>query len=343
MKRILIWSALGLALVAGTAWAGSDERIGTAGAAELRIPVGTRTAALGGAAIADVQGAEAIFWNPAGIALSEHNEAFFSHMRYLGDMKLNYASVLLRTDDAGTLGFSAKVLSVGDILVTTEEQPEGTGQVTSPTFTVLGVSYARQMTDRVTFGGSINLVNESILQETSNGIAFDLGFQYALNWHGVRIAGVLKNWGPQMHYSGADLEGFFIPPGSRPDANPRSYQSISGDFEMPAQAQIAIAGNLWNLEGNRVTGSASFQSNNFSRDQFQGGVEYGYKNTLFLRGGYTFSQKDDAKGIGYLYGFTGGLGISWPIGDQHVDVGYSFQQVKEFFDHNHTFSLRYLF
>lgn len=344
MKRIFLMLAL-LGALPGASRAGTDTRTGTAGASELRIPVGTRSSALGGAAIADVQGAEAAFWNPAGIAMSEHNEVYFSHMKYIADMTLNYASLLYRTDDAGTLAFTVKVLGVGDIFVTDENNPEGTGQVTSPTFTVVGLSYARRFTDRVAFGGTVQLVNESVLQETSNGVAFDLGFQYALNWHGVRMAAVLKNWGPQMHYDGADLENFFIPGGGRPDANPRSYKSISGDFEMPAQAQIGVSGNLFAQESHHLIGEASFVSNNFAKDEYRAGLEYNYDNTLFLRAGGTFSNPKDAVSSdnSYLYGLTAGAGFSWPLGDNRVDIGYNFTQVKNYFDQNHTFSLRYLF
>lgn len=344
MKRILLAVAL-LAAVTGISRAGTDTRTGTAGASELRIPVGTRTSALGGASIADVQGAEAAFWNPAGIAMSEHGEAYVSHLRYIADMKLNYVSLLYRTDESGTLGLSVKVLDVGDIIVTDENNPEGTGQVTAPTFTVIGLTYARRFTDRVAFGGTIQLVNESVLQETSSGLAFDLGFQYALNWHAMRLAAVLKNWGPQMHYDGADLESFFIPNGSRPDANPRSFKAISADFEMPAQAQIGMTGNLYSKEGHRVSAAASFVSNNFSKDEYHGGLEYNYDNTLFLRAGYSFSNAKEAStdNNSYLYGLTGGAGVSWPLGDNRVDIGYNYTQVKNYFDSNHTFSLRYLF
>ncbi|HVP37689.1 MAG TPA: PorV/PorQ family protein, partial [Candidatus Saccharimonadales bacterium] len=167
MKRMGVLAALALLALAGSARAGSDTRIGTAGAPELRIPVGTRTWALGGAAIADVQGAEAAFWNPAGIVLSERNEVYVSHMEYIADMKVNYLAALLRTDDNGTLAFSAKVLNVGDIIVTDESNPEGTGQIVSPNFTVIGVSYARRLTDRVAFGGTVQLVSESVLQEAA--------------------------------------------------------------------------------------------------------------------------------------------------------------------------------
>jgi hypothetical protein len=91
--------------------------------------------------------------------------------------------------------------------------------------------------------------------------------------------------------------------------------------------------------------SGAFVGNNFFQDEFRTGLEYAYRNTLFLRAGWTYSDArvEGQDGNNYLYGFTGGAGLSWPLGDHRVDVGYSFTQVRHYFDQNHTFSLRYMF
>jgi len=71
MKRIPQAAALILvaaALLGGTAWAGNIDRLGTAGAQELRIPVGTRGMGLGGSTVASNHGIESIYYNPAGLA-----------------------------------------------------------------------------------------------------------------------------------------------------------------------------------------------------------------------------------------------------------------------------------
>ena len=75
-----------LALAVSSAWAGSDGRKGTDGAVELLIPVGARGSALGAPSASDVTGAEATFWNPAGLAGLEGTEALFTHTAYFADM-----------------------------------------------------------------------------------------------------------------------------------------------------------------------------------------------------------------------------------------------------------------
>ena len=112
-----------LALSASSAWAGSDQRSGTNGASELLIPVGPRASALGPSVASDISGAEATYWNPAGLASVQGTEALFSHTEYFADMKVNYAAIAAHAGNLGVVGFNAKVLSVGEVIVTTEAAP----------------------------------------------------------------------------------------------------------------------------------------------------------------------------------------------------------------------------
>ncbi|NMC44872.1 MAG: hypothetical protein GYA46_13220 [candidate division Zixibacteria bacterium] len=54
--KIAVLTLILLVASLSPATAGNERRIGTSGAQELRIPVGARGTALGGAILADVQG-----------------------------------------------------------------------------------------------------------------------------------------------------------------------------------------------------------------------------------------------------------------------------------------------
>jgi hypothetical protein len=43
-------------------------------------------------------------------------------------MTLNYAAIAAKVGKVGVLGVHAKVLSIGDVIVTTEDAPDGTGR-----------------------------------------------------------------------------------------------------------------------------------------------------------------------------------------------------------------------
>ena len=122
MKKTLLMSLALVIVLSAMLLAGSEDRIGTAGAQELRIPIGSRGSAMGGALVANAKGTEALFWNPAGAAAGGGTEAMFSHLQYFADMKLEYVAVKTDIEGFGTIGVSAKVLSVGDILKTTWER-----------------------------------------------------------------------------------------------------------------------------------------------------------------------------------------------------------------------------
>ena len=80
--KVLRLTVIALLLCSVTLYAGGDERIGSAGAQELRIPVGSRMSALGGAGVAEAIGAEALYWNPAGVAFYDGTEVMFTHLEY---------------------------------------------------------------------------------------------------------------------------------------------------------------------------------------------------------------------------------------------------------------------
>ncbi len=289
MPRLSIL-ALALAVVlagaAAPALAGSIGRVGTDGAPELQIPVGPRGTALGGAVVGDATGAEAMFWNPAGLATLDHTEALFSHTQFFADMKLNYVAVGTKMGGFGTLGLAVKVLSIGDVIVTTEAAPDGTGEIAQPTFTVLGATWARQFTDRVLFGLTANLVNEHVISETATGVAFDFGFQYLTGWRGLRLGAVMKNFGPTMTFGGTGGEVGFVPPGSDPSSSTRIFNTESAAFDLPSYFTLAASYDLFASPAYKVTALGAFQNNNYSGDAIRGGLELGYREMFALRGSY---------------------------------------------------------
>jgi hypothetical protein len=329
MKTKIILCLLGaILLLSSQALAGSSDRLGTAGAQELRIPVGSRAVSLGGAVIADVSGAEAIYWNPAGMSAINKTEAVFSHMEYIADVKLNYFAAMTHLGGFGNLGLSAKILSIGDIVHRTEDNPEGDGEIFSPTFSVIGLTYSRQLTDRVSFGATSMYINEKIRQEQASGLAFDFGFQYAPGWRGLRLGAVIKNLGPNMKFDGPGFEQII---GTEP------RKSESAPFELPSSVNFGISYDIYNYQNNRLMAQGAFQSNNFSEDEFRFGAEYSFKDMFFLRGGYTASNQTD-----YIYGPTAGAGLKLKVSGTDITVDYCWAKT-DFFKDNQVFTVKFAF
>jgi len=332
-------TAVCAAACATGALAGNDERTGTNGGGELQLPVGARSIALAGADLGTVDGVEALYYNPAGMAATDaKTDLQFSYTSYIADIKLNYFAVAQSLGKLGYLGASVKVLSIGDIPLTTETAPEGTGEMFSPTFSVIGVSYARQMTDRVNFGGTVSYVAERILQETAAGVAFDFGFQYDTGLNGTRLGVAMKNFGRQMNYSGADLERDVLLSEDDPQAKDRTLSLTTADFELPSSFQMGASMPIIRGDLNQLTAHALYQNNAFGLDHGRVGVEYGYRNLAALRAGYLYSSDSER-----LFSFSYGAGFRVPVGTGRLSVDYAGQAVRDFFDNvqHLTLSLRF--
>jgi hypothetical protein len=326
---------------ASLANAGGLDRVGTAGAQELRIPVGAASVAIGGSAVALGNGLGNMFYNPASLAAVDENQALVSYSSYLADSKVNYGAVSTKIGSAGNLAFSVKVLNVGDIIVTTEAAPEGTGEILNPNFAVLGVTYGRRMTDRVLLGISGAYVSEKIAEVSANGFAVDLGVQYDTGWRGLRFGFAMKNVGPDMQFSGANLEQRIQVPGDDPSAQPHVVRLQSASFEIPSYLQIGVSYDLPMGEERHASVFGAFQGNNFSTDEYRIGAEFPVGNFLALRAGYVgqLAISDEDRQQNYLYSYTYGAGFNFKLGDRPFALDWAGTHVGEFFDDNQQVSL----
>ncbi len=64
---------------------------------------------------------------------------------------------------------------MADELVRTVDQPEGTGEFFSAGDIAVGLSYARNLTDRFSIGFSAKYIQETIWHESASAIAIDAG------------------------------------------------------------------------------------------------------------------------------------------------------------------------
>ncbi len=325
MKTKIVFLVLVLLVVSlSPAYAGSVRRIGTAGAQELRIPVGSRGTALGGAILADAKGVEAIYWNPAGLANLEGTEAMFSHQPYLAEININFVGVGTTIEGFGTIGATAKIVGIGDMEETTQDLPDGTGRIFAPSLSVISLTYARILTNRVTFGLSGKFINERIFEATAAGIAFDAGVMYDPGWNGVKLGMVLKDYGPEMKFGGV---GFTQPSAGHP------VRPISESFDLPSSLNIGMSYTA-TMTDNTLMFSGNFMNNNFSADVWQGGVEYVYDGKYALRGGYNYCSQDS-----WLYGFSVGGGLTYDFRGTKLSFEYTWTDT-DVFDANQYFTVK---
>jgi len=232
MKKIsflIVLVAFGLS----SAFAGDVSRKGTNGAEQLLVPVGARSIATGGAFVSDVKGVEAIYYNPAGLDLAGRSEAMFSYMDYLADIKVSYFALSANLGDLGTFGLSFKTFNIGDIPVTTFEHPDGTGATYSPSLMTAGLTYSKQITDRVSAGATVKVIYEAITNVSATGAALDFGVQYKFP-NNMRLGVAVTNSGGNMRYRGPELQVKQDIPGKPPGAGCGGYEPATEEFQRPS-------------------------------------------------------------------------------------------------------------
>ena len=270
MKNIIKILLAFILLLAVDAFAGGGKRTGTGGAAELLIPVGPRGIAMAGANLSTSTGIEALFWNPAGVALMQNNaDVIFSHMSYIADIGVDYGAIAANFEGFGVVSFSIKSLSVGDILITTTSNPDGTGETFSPSFIVAGLSYSRQLTETISVGLTTNFISERMADVSASGVAFDVGVMYnnLADINGLSLGVVIKNLGPEMKFSGGGL----FQRGQIDDVNrgPTFYLVDAAAFELPSNFQLGLGYSPVLDEINSLQFSGIYQNNNFSGDEYK--------------------------------------------------------------------------
>lgn len=337
MKWISVVLLMSLVAVQSV-FASGGNRTGTGGSAQLLIPVGARDLALAGSTISTSSGIEALFWNPAGITKSGQSaNVMFSHMSYIADIGVEYGAASANFAGIGTFAISIKSLSIGDMLVTTTLDPDGTGEVFSPQFFTVGGTFARQLSDRISVGVTANLVSERIANVSTNGVAFNVGVMYdnLASVNGLSLGVVVKNVGPQMSYSGPGLYALGGSTGQNSADN--FVQRESAPFELPSTIEFGMGYRYQVNDNNDLLLSGTFQSNNFSGDEYKGGLEYGYNNNFFARVGYTGSPVEQSPD--YIYGFTTGVGFAYAFEGTQVSFDYAYRSVK-YFSGNHVISIK---
>jgi hypothetical protein len=329
-------------LISSGLHAGNKLRVGSAGAQELLIPVGARGIALGNSDLIFAEGAEAMYWNPAGTSrFSKDVEALFSHMQYIADINVDYGAVVVKAGDVGTFGVSLKSLSFGDIPVTTADYPDGTGQQYTPTYINASASFAKLLTDRISAGISATLISESIMSTSASGVGFNIGLQYfGLGIPELNLGIAVKNVGPNMKFSGADL--LTTADATQSLRSDQNYSTEAASSQLPSLLEIGVGYSRKLDEQNSILIGGNFQNNNASDDVYGFGGEYNYDNLLFLRGSYLWAPQADNDLTGtnsYFYDYTVGAGLHHDVGGVDVAFDYAYRHVR-FMSANNIITLR---
>jgi hypothetical protein len=317
VKRTL--AALGLVGLLVPAAAGAAqifEKVGTFDGQFLKIGVGARAAAMGGAFVGVADDASAVYWNAAGIARidPDKSELALNHASWPAQLKFEHVSYVFHVKRIpGAFAVHARALTMDPMVETTAFQPDpdiGTGNTFDAGMMTAGLTYARSFTDKFSAGVTANFVHEGLAELSQSTYAFDVGTLYDVGTMGMKIGMAISNIGSQIRF-------------------------IDREARIPALFRVGTSATLMQSADQKLLGSFEFSHPPDNSERLNAGVEYSFRKYVFLRGGYNFNY--DSEGI------AGGAGFRFPVAVAGLaDLDYAYTDMKDL-GGSHRIAMRFTF
>jgi len=322
-KHIKLLLAVVAAVLAfnSAAW---GQKVGSTSMQFLKVMPSARATAVGEAYSVWATGAEAMFWNPAGVATVKNQEFSLTYIDWLFDTQQGAFSYALSLGDVGAVGVQIQYVDFGVFEETTNQrpfisdpdQPGMTGRTFHPFSYLVGVTYARSLSDKFSVGLGVKYANESLFDGNTvsamitqgafedvntwaQGMLFDFGVRYNTGFRSVHIAASVQNFGSDVQYA--------------KESNP-----VPLLFRFGVAADLIGANALLSSdqENSRLsTAFDIFHPNDYAQ-QAHVGVEYEFASFLALRAGYKLNYDSE--------GWTFGGGLKQALGGLKFSVDYSY-------------------
>ncbi|MDZ7260775.1 MAG: PorV/PorQ family protein [candidate division KSB1 bacterium] len=315
------------------------QKVGSTSMQFLKVMPCARATALGEAYSVWATGAEAIFWNPGGLARLDKMELSTTYINWLFDAQQGALALALEIPRVGAIGIQVQYVDFGEFEETTNERPYisnpdhpgVTGRTFKPFSYLVGISYARYLTDKFSVGIGMKyayeslfdgqrvtaMVRQGVFEEVktwANGLLFDFGIRYNTGYRSVHIGSSVQNFGADVKYA-------------------RESNPVPLLFRFGIGADlIGPKGLLYpGRENNRLSAAFDIFHPNDYAQQLHVGVEYELAGSFALRGGYKFNYDFD--------GLTVGAGVKHAIEGVRLSVDYSYGDMGTYLGHVQRISL----
>lgn len=281
------------------------------------VGISPKASAMGDAYIAVSQGAEAIFFNPAGIDETTRSfDVTVNMTNWIADIDYIATAVAWKLKQYGTIGLSAMAVDYGTVngtsLIHPSEQalyPRGyrdDGEVNNVGAYALGLSYGRAISSQFFIGGNVRLVGQNlgenmfyggdVKENNATKLVFDAGVKYYTGLKSFRFGMAIRNFSSNL-----------------------KREEISE--QMPLLFTMGVAMNVLdffltnNAQNNSLTFALDFLHPNSYSERINFGLEYLLWQKIAVRGGYQTNQD--------LASWSVGAGFNQTIGSNDFTFNYS--------------------
>jgi len=316
IKYVLIFTLIQLLLSVNSF---AFEKVGTTSFQFLKVLPTARAIGMGSAYSTIGIGSESMFWNPAGLTTVSNIDASVSYLDWFLDAAQYSFSVAYTVDGIGTFGVMGMMADVGSIQETKVSHlgyqngvynPGLTGNTFNPKSMVFGLSYAKDLNDRFTFGINIKYANEDLVYYSKGAIIFDGGMLFDTGYKSIVVGASIRNFGQEIVY-------------------------IDKNYPLPQTLNIGVSAYLFsddeslfgNIQDHSLLVSTDIIQPRDYDQQYALGVEYSFSKMLYLRSGYLFNSDNDGLNLGAGISFKG------------TNVDYAFSNFGEFLGTVHRISI----
>ncbi len=299
-----------------------QTKVGTSAAPFLGIAVGPRGIGFGGAYVAVANDVSALYYNPGAISQLGYSQVLVSHTAWLVDTKFDWVGVSLDLGDGGSIGVSVTQLNYGEEILTTEFHQNGGVETWTASDMAVGLSYARNLTDRFSIGATAKYIQMKIWNESASSMALDVGLKYKTDFNGLIIGMSISNFGADMRLDGKDLyNNFDSRPGESGNIATIVAQYKMEDRPLPLLFRAGISFDAFKSDEMRLIVAADALRPSDSAEMLNVGGELSWRDAIFIRGGLKslFLPENEEKftvGAGAKYELTGANVISFDFAYQ---------------------------
>ncbi|MBK7107253.1 MAG: PorV/PorQ family protein [Ignavibacteriae bacterium] len=295
---------------------------GTTAAPFLSISQGSRSMGMGSAFVAVADDPSALYWNPAGITKVEGASFIVDHTQWIADVKYDFIGLTYNLGSLGAIGLSFTTSDIGDMKVTTIDDPNGTGETFSATDIAFSVAWAIQLTDNFSIGFNPKFVQQSIWKMSASAIAIDMGVQYVTPFDGMLLAMAISNFGTKMQLQGNSALIVFDPDEENSGNNGNIPAYLQTDeWDLPLNFRVGVAYDPIKIDNHEllIALDALHVSDNY--ESINLGMEYVFNDLFALRGGYKSLFLDESE-----ESFSLGAGIKqYLLGNVSLGFDYAYQ------------------
>jgi hypothetical protein len=300
----------------------SQTKVGTSAAPFLGIAVGPRGIGLGGAYVAVANDVSSLYYNPGAMSQLGYSQVLVSHTSWLVDTKFDWVGVALNLGDGGAVGISVTQLNYGEEMLTTEFNQNGGEETWTASDLAVGISYARNLTDRFAIGATAKYIQMKIWNESASSMALDVGLKYVTDFNGLIIGMSISNFGADMQLDGKDLYNNFD---NRPTESGNNgtivAQYKTEERPLPLFFRAGISFDAFKSDELRLIIAADALRPSDSAEMLNLGGELSWRDAIFLRGGLKSlflpeNEETFTAGAGAKYELTGANIISFDFSHQ---------------------------